>query len=85
MAASARKCWRIAENAWLCTVLPLRTAQCQPKGANGHVCPWGPRNVRGDAVRPELVESASMGNQVLRNASGMYRKLQAPQNVDECS
>ena len=77
-------CWRIAENARLCTVSPLRTAQCQPKGANGHVYQWDPRNARGDAVSPEEVESASMGNQVLRNASGMYRKLQAPQNVDEC-
>ena len=78
-------CWRIAGSAWLCTVSPLSAAQCHPKGANGYVCPWDPRNVRGDAVSPEQVESASMGNQVLRNASGMYRKLQAPQNVDECS
>ena len=78
-------CWRIAENARLCTVSPLRIAQCQPKGANAHVYPADPRNVRGDAVRPELVESASIGNQVLRNASGMYSKLQAPQNVDGCS
>ena len=77
-------CWRIAENAWLCTVSPLSAAQCHPKGANGRAYLWDPINVRGDAVSPEQVESTSMGNQVLRNAWGMYRKLQAPQNVDEC-
>ena len=78
-------CWRIAGNARLCTLSPLRIAECQPKGANAHVYPWDPRNVRGDAVGPEQVGRASMGKQVLRNASGMYRKLQAPQSLDECS
>ena len=77
----------VLENCGKCLAVHGVAAKCRavpPEGRERRVHRWDPINVRGDAVSPEQVESASMGNQVQRNTSGMYGKLHPPQNVVEC-
>ena len=84
MAANARMCWRIAENAWLCTVSPLSAAQCHPKGANGRAYLWDPGNVCGDVVNREHVEKGQECWQGARNAFRDVRRPADTAGAAEC-